>query len=320
MPDSLQHYTEAELKEIEMSLKRKADFTIMPINLAAAKLQGIMEDLNMSTTDFATAVSILFVGYLPFQIPSNLILSSITRPGAYICTATIIWGAISAATAAVTTYKSLLAVRVILGAVEAVFFPGVIYLLSSCNAFGGLIAAGILKLDGVHGIRGWRWLFIMDFAVWRLEREAGASEGNENIGTLKGFLLGLQDPKLYAIIFMNMMSQTLLLTAPPYVLAGIVYFGITWYSDRTNNMYRVIIVCICIACATYIIALSTLNTGARYTAMMLMPFSSVGPQLMLFYVLSENKKLDEGGEVALKAMKHGITQQQLQMGWRYEGL
>lgn len=85
----------------------------------------------MSTTEFATAVSILFVGYLPFQIPSNLILSSITRPGAYICTATIIWGAISAATAAVTTYKSLLAVRVILGAVEAVFFPGVIYLLSS---------------------------------------------------------------------------------------------------------------------------------------------------------------------------------------------
>ncbi|THX76056.1 MFS general substrate transporter [Aureobasidium pullulans] len=471
MPDSLQHYTEAELKEIEKRLKRKADFTIMPIvgilyilnyidrqNLAAAKLQGIMEDLNMSTTEFATAVSILFVGYLPFQIPSNLILSSITRPGAYICTATIIWGAISAATAAVTTYKSLLAVRVILGAVEAVFFPGVIYLLSSWytkrelgkrfaglyiaqqvgNAFGGLIAAGILKLDGVHGIRGWRWLFIIegaatvgvglfcvfflpeypynarmlkpverDLAVWRLEREAGASEANENIGTLKGFLLGLQDPKLYVIIFMNMMSQvqgsianffpsivntlgyghyeTLLLTAPPYVLAGIVYFIITWYSDRTNNMYRVILTCICIACATYIIALSTLNTAARYTAMMLMPFSSVGPQLMLykiinqhlprpiakragavamtnaiggisniwmsylfigaphyypafgalfaaamvflvtitgyrFYVLRENKKLDEGGEVAQRAMRHGITQQQFQMGWRYEGL
>lgn len=77
-----------------------------------------------------------------------------------------------------------------------------------------------------------------DLAVWRIEREAGASEASENIGTLKGFLLGLQDPKLYVIIFMNMMSQvqgsianffpsivntlgyghyeTLLLTAPPY--------------------------------------------------------------------------------------------------------
>lgn len=50
-------------------------------NLAAAKLQGIMEDLNMSDQDFATAISILFVGYLPFQLPSNLIISRITRPG-----------------------------------------------------------------------------------------------------------------------------------------------------------------------------------------------------------------------------------------------
>lgn len=77
-----------------------------------------------------------------------------------------------------------------------------------------------------------------DMAVWRIEREAGASEASEDVGTLKGFLLGLQDPKLYVIIFMNMMSQvqgsianffpsivntlgynhyeTLLLTAPPY--------------------------------------------------------------------------------------------------------
>jgi hypothetical protein len=50
-------------------------------NLAAAKLQGIMEDLDMTTQQFATAISILFVGYLPFQLPSNLIISRLTRPG-----------------------------------------------------------------------------------------------------------------------------------------------------------------------------------------------------------------------------------------------
>jgi hypothetical protein len=71
--------------------------------LAATKVYGIMEDLNMSTSDFATAISILFgrfprrqrlccellnhanlasiVGYIPFQIPSNLIMTKITRPG-----------------------------------------------------------------------------------------------------------------------------------------------------------------------------------------------------------------------------------------------
>lgn len=87
----------------------------------------------------------------------------------------------SACTAAVHSYSSLLAVRVLLGITEAVFFSGVVYFLSAWytkaelgkrlaalfvaqqlgNAFGGLIAAGVLKLDGVHGIRGWRWLFIV---------------------------------------------------------------------------------------------------------------------------------------------------------------
>lgn len=79
-----------------------------------------MEDLHMSTQQFATAISILFVGYLPFQIPSNLIITRIPRPGMYICLAVVIWGAISAATAAVKTYAQLLAVRAILGMVEAV--------------------------------------------------------------------------------------------------------------------------------------------------------------------------------------------------------
>jgi MFS family permease len=72
-------------------------------NLSAAKVQGIKTDLNLTTQQFATAVSILFgelrtdeqfssatdkvdtplssVGYLPFQIPSNLIITKIPRPG-----------------------------------------------------------------------------------------------------------------------------------------------------------------------------------------------------------------------------------------------
>jgi MFS family permease len=86
----------------------------------STQLQGIMEDLNMTTQQFATAISILFVGYLPFQIPSNLIIAKISRPGLYICAAVVIWGTISAATAAVKTYGQLLAVRAILGAAEAV--------------------------------------------------------------------------------------------------------------------------------------------------------------------------------------------------------
>src|SRR6185312_10751719 len=86
---------------------------------------------NMTTEQFATAISILFVGYLPFQIPSNLLITKISRPGMYICAAVALWGCISAATAAVQSYSQLLAVRAILGAAEAVFFPGAIYYLSA---------------------------------------------------------------------------------------------------------------------------------------------------------------------------------------------
>lgn len=189
MPESLRDLPDDELNKLSQKVVRKVDLLVLPTigilyilnyidrqNLAAAKLQGIMEDLNMSTQQFATAVSILFVGYLPFQIPSNLIMTKISRPGMYICAAVAIWGGISAATAAVKTYGQLLAVRAILGAAEAVFFPGAIYFLSAWytkaelgkriaalyiaqqigNAFGGLFAAGILKLEGVHNIAGWQ--------------------------------------------------------------------------------------------------------------------------------------------------------------------
>lgn len=133
MPESLRALSKEELEDLNRKLVRKIDLIVLPIigilyilnyidrqNLAAAKLQGIMEDLNMTTQQFATAISILFVGYLPFQIPSNLIISSISRPGLYICAAVVIWGTISAATAAVKTYGQLLAVRAVLGAAEAV--------------------------------------------------------------------------------------------------------------------------------------------------------------------------------------------------------
>ena len=94
VPESLRNMDEEEKSRLNKKLVRKMDAIILPIigilyilnyidrqNLAAAKLQGIMEDLNMTTQEFATAISILFVGYLPFQIPSNMIITKISRPG-----------------------------------------------------------------------------------------------------------------------------------------------------------------------------------------------------------------------------------------------
>jgi MFS family permease len=464
LPESLRTLSDDDLNNLDKKIVRKVDLFVLPTigilyilnyidrqNLAAAKLQGIMEDLNMSNEQFATAISILFVGYLPFQIPSNLIITKVSRPGIYICGAVVLWGCISACTAAVTTYGQLLAVRAILGAAEAVFFPGAIYYLSAWytkrelgkriaglyiaqqvgNAFGGLFAAAILQLDGHHGIRGWQWLFIIegsatvgigiicacimpefphnsrilsqlerDCAVWRIESEAGAAEGTEDESALKGFSKALSDPKLVLLIqtqgsianyFPTLVGSlnfsrtlSLLLTAPPYVLAGIVYYGLMFYSDRKNTVYPIILLCIAISIPMYIIPIASTNVGARYFSMMILPFASVGPQLLLyktinlhlarpiskraaasalvnaiggtsniwtsylyfgephFYaafgtlmgaailfgfiitvyrwlVLRENRRLDSGDPLEIaKVIKGGVTEEMVQLNWRYE--
>jgi MFS family permease len=95
----------------------------------------------------------------------------------------IIWGVISAATAACTSFGGLVACRFFLGVVEAAFFPGCLYYLSCwytreelgvrttylytgsliSGAFSGLIAAGITNnMDGDLGMRAWRWLFLIE--------------------------------------------------------------------------------------------------------------------------------------------------------------
>lgn len=119
------------------------------------------------------------------QVPSNMIASKITWPGIYINIAMAVWGAISACTAAVTSFSGLVAARFFLGVVEAAFLPGVVYYISLFynrqqmtlrtaifysgsqigNAVGPLIAIGVLNLDGKQGIAGWRWLFIIEGVI-----------------------------------------------------------------------------------------------------------------------------------------------------------
>ena len=98
--------------------------------LASTKVYGIQTDLNLSDVQFAQVVTLLYVGYIPFQVPSNLFISKISRPGLCtfhldisilmldICCATVVWGAVSALTAACTSYGGLVAARICLGACE----------------------------------------------------------------------------------------------------------------------------------------------------------------------------------------------------------
>lgn len=160
-------------------------------NIASARLAGLQDPhskggLDLTSTQYLTALSILFVGYLLMQIPSNLFLNKIGKPALYLPTVMIIWGVISAATAGAQSYGGLIAIRFFLGFVEAAYFPGCLFFLSSwytrkelgfrtamlysgallSGAFSGLIAAGIKNgLDGARGLRAWRWLFIIEGVI-----------------------------------------------------------------------------------------------------------------------------------------------------------
>ena len=119
------------------------------------------------------------------QLPSNMLLTRM-RPSLYIPLWVCVWSIISAATAGIHNYGQLVAIRFCLGFAEAPFFPGAFYLLSCwytkkelalrtavlysglvlATAFSGLLAAGIFAgLDGVRGLEGWRWLFIIEGAA-----------------------------------------------------------------------------------------------------------------------------------------------------------
>ncbi|GAB7349704.1 hypothetical protein MBLNU459_g0445t3 [Dothideomycetes sp. NU459] len=198
-PPLIRVMTAEDRAHVERKLVRKIDFRLMPAviimyimnyldrnNIASARLAGLEDDLGLTSTQYQTCVSILFVGYLLMQIPSNLFLNKIGLPAIYLPTVMIIWGIISGATAATQSFGGLVAIRFCLGFVEAAYFPGCLFFLSSwytrkelafrsailysgsliSGAFSGLIAAGITEgMDGDRGLRAWRWLFIIEGSI-----------------------------------------------------------------------------------------------------------------------------------------------------------
>ncbi|KAJ2980790.1 hypothetical protein NUW58_g6853 [Xylaria curta] len=134
-------FTEADAdwhRGMQKRLMRKVDIHLLPLlvlmyllnfldrnNLSQARLGTLEEDLGMSGTDFNLATSILFVGYILMQLPSNLLLTRV-KPSLYLGIAMIIWGIISTAQAAAQSFGGLVAARFFLGFAEAPFFPGAV--------------------------------------------------------------------------------------------------------------------------------------------------------------------------------------------------
>lgn len=154
-------------------------------SISVAVLGGLNEDLGLAGTQFSTAVSIHYVGYILGQIPSNMILTR-TRPSWTLATSVFIGAVATLALVAVDDFAGLVIQRFFLGVIAAPCWPGTLYIatafykrkeigtrigiLYSSNilstAFQGLIAAPIFsELSGVRGLNGWRWLYIILGAI-----------------------------------------------------------------------------------------------------------------------------------------------------------
>ena len=139
------------------------------------------KDIGLSPYVFGWGAGIFFFGYFLFEIPSNLILEHV---GARIWIARIMitWGIISGLTAFVTGPASFLTIRFLLGVAEAGFFPGMILYFTYwypaeyrgrvistlfiaqpvANALASIVSGAILGMDGILGLKGWQWVFILE--------------------------------------------------------------------------------------------------------------------------------------------------------------
>lgn len=178
----------------ETSVYRKVAWRLVPflgicylaayldrVNVGFAKLQ-MLGDLAFSNTVYGLGAGIFFLGYVVFEVPSNILMHKIGAK-VWIARIMISWGLIGAAMAFVTTPTQFYILRFLLGVAEAGFIPGVLLYLTYwfpaawrgriialflaaipiSNIIGGPLSGWILTtLNDVNGLRGWQWLFIVE--------------------------------------------------------------------------------------------------------------------------------------------------------------
>ncbi|KAK5938679.1 hypothetical protein PMZ80_008870 [Knufia obscura] len=176
---------------------RKIDWRLLPVltilyllafidrgNIGNAKVAGMNTDLEL-TGNHTDNYKVFFLTYATLEVPCNLILKMFKRPSYWICLIMTSWGIIMTCMGVVKGFTGLWTTRLLLGVFEAGFFPAATYLLtvwyvrwevqsrlaiffstaSMAGAFSGLLAFALSQMDGIGGLAGWRWIFIMEGIV-----------------------------------------------------------------------------------------------------------------------------------------------------------
>jgi len=213
-------------------------------NVGFAKLT-MSEDIGLSATAYGLGAGIFFIGYALFEIPSN---AGMLRFGArkWIARILLTWGFFATIMATVQGEITFYVIRFLLGAAEAGFFPAIILYLTFwfparqrvavlgifilaqplANAIGAPISAQLLKLDGLLGLAGWQWMYIIEGvpamlmgivaykamtdypkdAMWLaveertwLQKKMDSEDAAKGSGHKHSFMAGLKDPR--ALVF-----------------------------------------------------------------------------------------------------------------------
>ena len=149
-------------------------------NVAIAAL-GMNRDIGISPSVYGLGAGIFFLGYLLFEIPSNILLHKF---GARIWIARIMisWGLVAGGMGFLRTPQHFVIMRTLLGVAEAGFFPGVVFLLSLwipnryraktiagfylglpiAQVIGAPLSAGLMKLGDLLGFAGWRIMYVCE--------------------------------------------------------------------------------------------------------------------------------------------------------------
>ncbi|MDF9751914.1 MFS transporter [Arthrobacter sp. ES3-54] len=182
-----------QLDELGQRTLRRARRRIMPLivllyfiayldrnNVGFAKLT-MSEDIGLSASAYGLGAGIFFLGYALLEIPSN---AGMYRFGArkWIARILISWGIFATAMCLVNGATSFYIVRFLLGAAEAGFFPAILFYLTLwfpsaqrvtvlgifilaqpvSNALGAPVSGLLLQMDGIWGLQGWQWLYIVE--------------------------------------------------------------------------------------------------------------------------------------------------------------
>ncbi|KAG9518853.1 high-affinity nicotinic acid transporter, partial [Aureobasidium melanogenum] len=175
-------------------LVRKIDLRLLPFlallyllsfldrtNIGNARLAGLEKSLKMEGLDYNIALAIFFPFYVLAEIPSNMMMKR-TRPALWIPFIMVLWGITTTLLGIVKNYHGLLAARAALGLAEGGLFPGVTFYITmwyrrhecglrmaiffsaatAAGAFGGLLARGIIEMNGMGGLPGWAWIFVLE--------------------------------------------------------------------------------------------------------------------------------------------------------------